>query len=145
MKWILWAVEILITSGAASADKVASLRLPLFSIEANMMTSSNIFRVTGHLCGEFTGPLWIPRKKASDAALWCFFDLRLNKRSSKHRETGDLRCYRAHYDVTNEIRQTRLRPPLFWKILSGFHPWDIMIRILWSSHPIVLLKPEIHF
>ena len=39
-----------------------------------MMTSSNgnILRVTGHLCGEFTGPRWIPRTKASDAALWCF-------------------------------------------------------------------------
>ena len=40
----------------------------------NMMTSSkgNIFRVTGHLCGEFTGDRWIPRTKASDAELWCF-------------------------------------------------------------------------
>ena len=39
-----------------------------------MMTSSNgnIFRVTGHLCGEFTGQRWIPRTKASDAELWCF-------------------------------------------------------------------------
>ena len=39
-----------------------------------MMTSSNgnIFRVTGHLCGEFTGPRWIPRTKASEAELWCF-------------------------------------------------------------------------
>ena len=39
-----------------------------------MMTSSNgsIFRVTGHLCGEFTGPRWIPHTKASDAELWCF-------------------------------------------------------------------------
>ena len=39
-----------------------------------MMTSSNgnIFRVTGHLCGEFTGPRWIPCTKASDAKLWCF-------------------------------------------------------------------------
>ena len=36
-----------------------------------MMTSSNgnIFRVTGHLCGEFTGLRWIPRTKASDAEL----------------------------------------------------------------------------
>ena len=34
-----------------------------------MMTSSNgnIFRVTGPLCGEFTGHRWIPRTKASDA------------------------------------------------------------------------------
>ena len=52
-----------------------------------MMTSSNgnIFRVTGHLCGEFTGPRWIPRTKASDAELWCFlwsaFDKRLSKQS----------------------------------------------------------------
>ena len=39
-----------------------------------MMTSSNgnIFRVTGHLCGEFTGPRWSPRTKASHAELWCF-------------------------------------------------------------------------
>ena len=38
-----------------------------------MMTSSNgnIFRVTGHLCGEFTGSRWIPLTNASDADLWC--------------------------------------------------------------------------
>ena len=40
----------------------------------HMVTSSNgnIFRVTGHLCGEFTGPRRIPRTKVSDAELWCF-------------------------------------------------------------------------
>ena len=50
-----------------------------------MMTSSNgnIFRVTGHLCGEFTGPRWIPNTKASDAEFDVFFDLRLNKQLSK--------------------------------------------------------------
>ena len=50
-----------------------------------MMTSSNgnIFRVTGHLCGEFTGHRWIPRTKASGAEIWCFLDLRPNKRLSK--------------------------------------------------------------
>ena len=39
-----------------------------------MMTSSNgnIFRVTGHLCGKFTGHRWISHTKASDAELWCF-------------------------------------------------------------------------
>ena len=38
-------------------------------IPNHMMTSSNgnIFRVTGPLCGEFTGPRWIPRTKTSDA------------------------------------------------------------------------------
>ena len=29
-----------------------------------------------------------------------FFDVRLNKRLSKNREVGDLRHYRAHYDVS---------------------------------------------
>ena len=39
-----------------------------------MMTSSNgkIFRVTGHLYGEFTGHRWIPRTKPSDMELWYF-------------------------------------------------------------------------
>ena len=32
----------------------------------------NILRVTGALCGEFTGYRLIPLKKASDAELWCF-------------------------------------------------------------------------
>ena len=51
----------------------------------SMMTSSNgnIFRVTGNMCGEFTGLRWIPRTKASDAELWCFLYLRLKKPLSK--------------------------------------------------------------
>ena len=50
----------------------------------NMMTSSNgsIFRVTGHLCGEFTIHRWIPNTKARDVED-VFFDLHLNKRLSK--------------------------------------------------------------
>ena len=50
----------------------------------NMMTSSNgnIFRVTGPLCGIHRSR-WIPHTKASNAVLWCFFDLPLNKRLSK--------------------------------------------------------------
>ena len=50
-----------------------------------IMTSSNgnIFRVTGHLYGEFTGRWWIPHTKASDAKLWCFLWSVLNKRLSE--------------------------------------------------------------
>ena len=49
------------------------------------MTSSNgnIFRVTGHLCGEFTGPRWIPAQRPVTRSFDVFFDLRLNKRFSK--------------------------------------------------------------
>ena len=48
--------------------------IPAIAREHIMMTSSNwnIFRVTCPLCGEFTGPRWITRTKASDAELWCF-------------------------------------------------------------------------
>ena len=50
-----------------------------------MMTSSNgnIFRVTGHLCGEFTDPRWIPRQRPVTRSFDVFFVLRLNNRLSK--------------------------------------------------------------
>ena len=40
----------------------------------SMLTPSNgnSFRVTGLLCGEFTGHRWFPNTKASDAELWYF-------------------------------------------------------------------------
>ena len=51
----------------------------------SMMTSSNgnIFRVTGHLCGEFTGPGEFPAQRPVTRSFDVFFDLRLNKRLSK--------------------------------------------------------------
>ena len=51
----------------------------------HMMTSSNgnIFRVTGPLCGEFTGPGEFPTQRPVTRSFDIFFDLRLNKRLSK--------------------------------------------------------------
>ena len=67
-----------------------------------MMTSSNesIFRITGHLCGEFTGHLWIPNTKASDAklSLIILICVWINDLINNG-EAGDLRRHRAHYDV----------------------------------------------
>ena len=66
------------------------------------MTSSNgnIFRVTGPLCGEFTGHRWIPLSKASDVELWCFlWSVPWIKGWVNKRQAGDLRRHRAHYDV----------------------------------------------
>ena len=50
-----------------------------------MMTSSNgdIFRVTGHLCGEFTGPGEFPAQRPVTRRFDVFFDPRLNKQLSK--------------------------------------------------------------
>ena len=89
-------------------------------IRIYMMTSSNgnIFRVTGHLCGEFTGPRWIPRTKASDARLWCFFDLRLNKRLSK--QSWGL-CSPVFHDRNLELSQPDTN-------------WGIRISMMTSSN-----------
>ena len=67
----------------------------------SMMTSSNeyIIRVTVHLCMEFTGHRWIPRTKASDALLFSLICVWINGWVN-NREAGDLRRYRALYDVT---------------------------------------------
>ena len=50
-----------------------------------MMTSSNgnIFRVTGPLCGEFTGPGEFPTQRPVTRSFDVFFDLRPNKKLSK--------------------------------------------------------------
>ena len=80
-----------------------------------MMTSSNgnIFRVIGHLCGEFTGLRWIPHTKASDAELplICAF---IYKPLSK---AGDFRHYRAHYDVI--VMTNKRWTPQYWACLNG--------------------------
>ena len=57
----------------------------IISIFALMMTSSNgnIFRVTGPLCGEFTGPGEFPAQRPVTRSFDVSFDLRLNTRLSK--------------------------------------------------------------
>ena len=72
------------------------------AISYSMVTSSNgnICPVTGPLWGESAGHRRIPLAKASDAELWCFFYLRLNKRLSAQSRAGDSRRHLAHYDVT---------------------------------------------
>ena len=67
--------------------------LPLFETNENsfdMMTSSNgnIFRGTGPLCGEFTGPGEFPTQRPVTRSFDVFFDLRLNKRLSKQPRGG---------------------------------------------------------
>ena len=52
---------------------------------ACMMTSSNgnIFRITGPLCGEFTGPGEFPTQRPVTRSFDVLFDMRLTKRLSK--------------------------------------------------------------
>ena len=85
----------------------------LFMHTCGMMTSSNgnIFRVTGPFCWEFTGHLWIPLTKASDAELWYFLWSAPWKKSGwvNNDEAGDLRRHRAHYDVTVMVKKIDAR------------------------------------
>ena len=66
------------------------------------MTSSNgnIFRVAGQLCGKFTGPSEFPTHRPMTWSFNVFFDLCPINGWVNNREAGDLRRYRAHYDVT---------------------------------------------
>ena len=79
------------------------LKPRILSFDSYMMTSSNgkIFRVTGHLCGEFNGPRWIPLHKGQwrGALMFSLICAWINGRVN-NREAGDLRRHRAHYDVS---------------------------------------------
>ena len=66
------------------------------------MTTSNgnIFRVTGYLCGEFTGHRWIPLTNASGPERRCFiWSVPWINGWVNTREVGDLRRHHAHHDV----------------------------------------------
>ena len=66
-----------------------------------MMTSSNgdIFRVTGHLCGEFTGPGEFPHKGQWRGALKFSFICVWINGWVNNGEACDLRRHRPHYDI----------------------------------------------
>ena len=81
-----------------------------------MMTSSNgnIFRVTGPLRGEFTGPGEFPTQRPVTRSFDVFFDVRLNKRLSKQSwgwwsETPSTSLWRHRNDlpVTNGLPTQR--------------------------------------
>ena len=69
------------------ADLMGDMKLhcPNLSLALFMMTSSNgnIFRVTGPLCGEFTGPGDFPTQRPVTRSFDVYFDQGLNKRLCK--------------------------------------------------------------
>ena len=80
-----------------------------------MMASSNrnIARITGPLWGKSTGHRWIPLTKASDAELYVFFDLRLNKWSNKRSrrwrfETQLRTLWRHCYDSAGRLHSSSI-------------------------------------
>ena len=73
----------------------------MYSLLGTTSSNGSLFRITGPLCGEFTGPRWIPLKKSSGAELWWYnwsapwINGWVNKR-----EAGDSRRHHDHYDVS---------------------------------------------
>ena len=77
---------------SAGANDQYFLCLSVTPICMIMMTSSNgnIFRVTGHLCGEFTGPGEFTAQRQVTWSFDVFFVLSLNKRLSKYSQSRPL-------------------------------------------------------
>ena len=71
--------------GIYTVPPKASLQSWTRKLNCPIMTSSNgnIFRVTGPLCREFTGPGEFPAQRPVTRSFDVFFHLRLNKRLSK--------------------------------------------------------------
>ena len=87
-----------------------------------MMTSSNgnIFRVTGPLCGEFTGPGEFPTQRSVMRSFYVFFVLRLNKRLNKQPwgwwfETPSWSLWR-HCNVVENSSSCKTRIRLFYMV-----------------------------
>ena len=81
-----------------------------------MMTSSNgnIFRVTGHLCGEFTGPGEFPTQRPVTRSFDVYFDLRPNKWLSKQSwswwfETLSCSLWRHCNEKVSRLRPCKMR------------------------------------
>ena len=96
------------------------------SCDFMMSSYENIFRVTGPLCGEFTGHRWIPHTKASDAELWCFLWSALwIKGWVNNCEAGDLGRHCAQYDVIVKLLSV-------WIYASSFTANSNLLKYHWT-------------
>ena len=92
----------------------------------NMMTSSNgnIFRVTGHLCGEFTGPGEFPTQRPVTRSFDVYFDLRPNKWLSKQSwgwwfETLSCSLWRHRNELLYKVHQLSNNYPAIPQTTQG--------------------------
>ena len=89
LKWSPCQLPIILCPNTSHKDPIhwftLQAHLPRTRYDAVMMTSSNgnIFRVTGHLCGEFTGHGEFPAQRPVMRGFDDLFDLRANIRLSK--------------------------------------------------------------
>ena len=82
---LLWGFPSQMQKVFSYHDAIMTIQETRHCLDAIMMTSSNgnIFRITGPLCGEFTGPGEFPTQRPVTRSFDVSFDLCLNKRLSK--------------------------------------------------------------
>ena len=109
------------------------------------MTSSNgnIFRVTGPLFGEFTGPGEFPTQRPVTWSFDVFFDVRLNKRLSKQPqgwwfETQSWSLWR-HCNVLRIINQKALLESTNWQAISRWISGLFVSPCNTSNYPSLIL------
>ena len=113
-----------------------------------MMKSSiwNIFRVTGHLCGEVPGEF--PAQRPATRSFDVFFDLRLNKRLSKQLwgwwfETPSRPLWRYRNVLNQNCRSLEKLADAFVKLVyvwTGVVPGQNMASVYILMHYNVVLK-----
>ena len=99
------------------------------------------FRVTGLLCGEFTGDRWIPRTKASDAELWYFL-------WSLPEQTGVFCDLRPNQQLSNQWRRWWFEtlPRSLWRHCNATSMQNMppcmpdITNIYWHSKPLKQLR-----
>ena len=110
-----------------------------YSYKGNsMMTSSNgnIFRVTGPMCGEFTGPGEFPAQRPVTQSFDVFFDLRLNTRLSKQPwgwwfETPAWSLWRHCPACRTTLIATRFRVAVICPIIQVPHCIRVFFYFVW--------------
>ena len=124
------------------------------------MTSSNgnIFRVIGHLCGEFTGPGESTAQRPVTRNFDVFFDLRLNKLLSKQSwswwfETPSRPLWRHRYEMSfGGLSYIVTTPSLKWwtqKItyymcFKNLKYHIVFIHILWNVTNLVYIASRLN-
>ena len=99
-----------------------------------MMTSSNgnIFRVTGHLCGEFTDPGEFHTQRPVTRSFDVYFDLRPNKRLSKQLWGWWFETHRRSLWRHRNVPYTKSNIVKKKSTSSPFQEMDKLLRFIWS-------------
>ena len=107
------------------------------AIQGNIiMTSSNgnIFRVTGPLCGDFTGPGNSPHKGQWRGSLMFSLICVWINGWVNNREAGDLRRHRGHYDVIKMWVENVMNPERNADMMTTAQ--STTMRCTWKVHSV---------